>query len=272
MQTKRTDILQKALKNKENSIPFVLATVVEAIAGTPGRSGFKMLVYQDSTSEGTVGGGLIEQKVICEALKIFHRQQNKFLEFDLSDSEKGIGMVCGGTARVFLEFFPPRRQAFLFGAGHLCQSLLPLLNSIDFHTIVIDERPDYASKQKFPNAGKTVCSDYLSFITQMDTTSQDAIIIFTHAHEHDFNILLKILQKNLPHRYLGMIASRSKAEKNLAQLRENGIMPETIKSIHSPIGLNIAKTTTQEIAISIAAELLAVYNNVNSIKHLAGNH
>jgi len=289
-----SNIVIKTAENIKENIPFVLATVLQPVGGTPCRSGFKMIVYEDGSSEGTVGGGLIEQRVRTEALDLFSTRQNKFLQFTLTTndnttinskfsgilnslSEGGdtqnskLNMQCGGEANLFLEYYAPARTAYLFGAGHLCQSILPLLNSLDFRIVVIDNRSDYAKNSKLSLADQFICQDYLKFTAEFQPSDQDAIIIFTHAHTNDYDILLSVCQRNLNYKYLGMIASRQKAKENLAQLESEGILPEVINNIHTPIGLNIAKTTTQEIAISITAELLAVYNNIKNIKSLSRN-
>lgn len=264
MEITHDKIIEKAAQNTAENREFVMATVVDAINGTPGRSGFKMLIYHDGSSEGTVGGGKVELIVINEAQQIFIEKKNRFLEFELTD--EGTGMLCGGKAKIFMEYFKPKRTAYLFGAGHLCRSLLPILKSVSFNVFVIDNREDYADKQKLPLADKVICGDYTQYIKKMKPSQDDSVIIFTHGHKNDYEILLEVCKRNLDLKYIGMIASRSKAKNNLMKLAENGISKDMINSLHTPIGLNIAKTTTQEIAISITAELLAVYNNIIEIR------
>ncbi|MCF7919279.1 MAG: XdhC/CoxI family protein [Candidatus Cloacimonetes bacterium] len=258
-------IIEKAAENQKHNIPFVMATVVEAIEGTPGRSGFKMLVYADGSSEGTIGGGMIEHKIIAGCRELFITKENRFLEFELAE----LGMICGGKAKLFLEYFPAQRTAYLFGAGHLCHSILPIIKSVGFRLVVIDSRPEYAAPARLPAADEVHAVDYVDYVHAMHPSPDDAIIIFTHGHSHDYEILLAVCRKHPDLKYIGMIASREKAKENLAQLRKENIPENLISSIHTPIGLNIAKTTTQEIAISIVAELLAEYNGVPEIKSLS---
>jgi xanthine dehydrogenase accessory factor len=279
MQNNFNYIILKAADNLQNNISFVLATVLKSIGGTPCRSGFKMIVYPDKSSEGTVGGGLIEQSVIAEALKLFDTRQNKLLFFDLTEDSKNqtnsppqnvnLNMQCGGSANIFLECFPPARSVYLFGAGHLCQSILPLLNSLDFHTVVIDNRSEYADPKRLTKANQVIHQDYKKYAQSFSPAYQDALIIFTHDHTNDYDILLSICQRSLNCTYIGMIASKQKANQNLQKLLSLGIPKHLIQNIHTPIGLNIAKTTTSEIAISITAELLATYNNITDIHPLS---
>lgn len=269
METSFNQIIGKAAENLQKNTPFVMATVLESIGGTPCRSGFKMIVYPDGKFEGTVGGGLIEHKIRAACLELFSTRENILLQFELTEKETGIGMQCGGDAKIFLEYFAPARSIYLFGAGHLCLSILPILKSLQFHLVVIDNREEYASKERVSQADTVICQDYLKFAQEFQPAPQDAVIIFTHAHSNDYDILLNICQRNLDLTYVGMIASRQKAVENLQQLKNIGITNRQLKNIHTPIGLNIAKTTTQEIAISITAELLAIYNKVTNIKSLS---
>ncbi|MCF7912610.1 MAG: XdhC/CoxI family protein [Candidatus Cloacimonetes bacterium] len=271
MKNNFNEIIMQAAENLQNNKIFVMATVLESIGGTPCRSGFKMIVFPDGSTKGTVGGGLIEKKVIAHCIKLFDTQKNEFLEFELTEAESGIGMQCGGNARLFLEFFPPARTIYLFGAGHLCQSIVPILKSLSFHIVVIDNRAEYADSQRLPQADSVICRDYIRYTAEFTPAPQDAIIIFTHAHTNDYSILFSICQRQLSYTYIGMIASHQKAAQNLQKLLEQGIKPQTVENIHTPIGLNIAKTTTQEIAISITAELLATYNNITTIHPLSKN-
>jgi len=269
MEASFNHIIDLAAENIQKNVPFVMATVLESIGGTPCRSGFKMIAYQDGSSAGTVGGGLIEQKIRAACNKIFSSKENILLQFELTEAEMGIGMQCGGNAQIFLEYFAPAKTIYLFGAGHLCQSIVPILKSLAFHIIVIDERPEYADNQRLPQADNVICQDYLQYAAEFNPAPQDAIIIFTHAHTNDYSILYSICQRKLTYTYIGMIASRQKAAQNLQQLNDQGIPAEIIKNIHTPIGINIAKTTTQEIAISITAELLATYNKITDIHSLS---
>ena len=266
MEISVNNIIERAAENQRQNLPFVMATVIEAMNGTPGRSGFKMLVYADGKSEGTVGGGKIEHKVIAECLSLFQTKENKLLEFELTESEAGIGMQCGGKAKLFLEFFATQRSAYLFGAGHLCRSILPIIKSVGFRLVVLDSRADYADHDKLPEADEVHAVDYVDYVHKMQPDPDDAVIIFTHGHTHDYEILLAVCKKHPELKYIGMIASRLKAKENLSQLQKAGIPQKLIDNIRTPIGLNIAKTTTQEIAISIVAEILAIYNKITDIK------
>ncbi len=265
METTKIDIMKKAAENIKNNISFVLATVVQGAEGSPGRSGFKIIVYPNGSFEGTVGGGELERLILKEAERVFETKQNKLVSYILKESKDGIGMLCGGEAKIFLEYFAPAKRAFLFGAGHLCRSLLPILKSLEFQIVVIDDRKEYANKEKLPFADQIFAIEYKEFLKDFSPNENDAIIIFTHGHKHDFEIIDTVCRKNLKVKYIGMIGSRAKTKYAINKIKEKNYEGNLIDSVYAPIGLNIGKTTTQEIAVAIAAEILAVYNGVEKI-------
>lgn len=269
METAVFDVLQKAVENQKNGIAFVLATIVEGAEKTPGRSGFKLIAYENETSEGTVGGGKLERMVLNKSSEIFKTKENAFLEFELTETSEGIGMMCGGIAKVYLEYFPPTKKVYIFGAGHLCRSVVPILNSIGFYSIVIDNREEYGNKERIPLAKEVYATDYFEFLKKFDPRPNDSVVIFTHGHKYDFDILDKLCEKNVKLKYIGMIGSKIKTSDALKRIRQKKYSGDLIEKVRAPIGLNIGKTTTQEIAISVAAEMLAVYNDVTEIKPLS---
>ncbi len=263
------DVLQKVVENQKQGIAFVLATIVEGVEKTPGRSGFKLIAYEDKTSEGTVGGGKLERMVLDKCEEIHKTKENAFLEFELTETSEGIGMMCGGKAKIYLEYFPPTKKVYIFGAGHLCRSIVPIFNSIGFYCIVIDNREEYGNKERIPLAKEVYATDYFEFLKEFDPQENDSVVIFTHGHKYDFDILDKLCEKNIQVKYIGMIGSKIKAADALSKIKKQNYPGALIDDVHAPIGLNIGKTTTQEIAIAITAEMLAIYNDVTKIKSLA---
>jgi len=268
METAVFDIITKAAENQRKGIAFVMATVVVGLEKTPGRSGFKLISYPDKTMEGTVGGGKLERMVLDNCEKIHQTKENDFMEFELTETSEGIGMVCGGKAKVFFEYFEPTRKVYIFGAGHLCCSLVPILNSIGLYCIVIDNREEFASKERIPLAKEIFTFDYLEYVKKFKPAENDSVIIFTHGHIHDFDIIDELCKQNVAAKYIGMIGSKIKVAQALEKVRNSKYKGNLIDKIFAPIGLNIGKTTTQEIAIAIAAEMLAVYNGVKDIKSM----
>lgn len=269
METAVFDVLQKAVENQQNGVAFVLATIVEGVEKTPGRSGFKLIAYEDGRSEGTVGGGTLERMVLDKCKEIFQLEENAFLEFELTETSEGIGMMCGGTAKIYLEYYPPTKKVYIFGAGHLCRSVVPILNSIGFYTIVVDNREEYGNKERIPQAKEVYAAEYFKYLEKFEPQPNDSVVIFTHGHKYDFDILDKICENNFKLKYIGMIGSKIKSADAITKIKKNKYEGDLISKVRAPIGLNIGKTTTQEIAIAVAAEMLAVYNDVSEIHSLS---
>lgn len=267
METSIHKIPEKAAENVKKGISFVLATVVEGAEKTPGRSGFKLICYPDGTSEGTVGGGALERAVLDRCAEVIRSGANSYLEFELTE-DKELKMVCGGAVKVFLEYYPSARTVYIFGAGHLCKSMCPILDSLNYKCMVIDNRKEFADPELIPSAAEVIHADYLEYIEELTPSQEDAILIFTHGHMHDFEILDSISRRNLQLKYIGMIGSKVKVSKALEEIRSKDYGNDNIKHIYTPVGLNIGTTTTQEIAVAIAAEMLAVYNGVTEIRSM----
>ncbi len=266
METPVFDILEQTAQNRYKGVPFVMVTVVQAIDSTPGRSGFKMIVYADGRTQGTVGGGSIERRAFKKALEIHKTNTNELVSYSLTEEE--MGMLCGGEAMLFFEYFPPRKRAFLFGAGHLCRSIAPLLKSLDFHLVIIDDRKEAATRDNIPEGDEFHGMPYEEFLQNFRPGKQDAVIIFTHGHVHDYTVLDAVCKLGVEVKYIGMIGSKRKSQATLDRIRESNHPNNLVEQVHAPIGLNIGKTTTQEISIAIVAEILAVYNGIEKVVSL----
>ncbi len=256
------DILQEASKAKSQGREFVLATIVEGASGSPGRAGFKLIYYPDGTTKGTLGGGGLEFDSLKICARTLLSQENCLADFELTEEQMNMG--CGGKVKVFFEHFPAVRTFYMFGCGHLCQSLSPILNTLGFRLVAVDNRPDFATKDRFPEVGQVVCQDYLQFLDSWTPQAEDAVAVFTHGHSFDYEILGKIYEQGFSGRYFGLIGSARKVAGFLEKLQIKKGDP-FLQKFYSPIGLNVAKTTTAQIAVSIAAEVLAVYNKVDAV-------
>ncbi len=254
------DIFEYIIEAKKKNEALVLATVIEALGSAPRGAGARMLIRQDGTTLGTIGGGSIEKIVEDMAMEIMGTSAPRTIKHSLKD----IGMECGGGMSVFLEPLNPKPQLFIFGAGHIGAVLSQIAKLMDFSVTVIDNRPEFANLEKLPWADQVFAEGYLDSIGQLTFTSSTYAVILTHKHAHDFEVLEKCIEQ--PHAYLGMIGSKKKVNTCLQGLRDKGVSEEVIESIYSPIGIHIAANTPAEIAVSIAAELADVRNKAESGK------
>ena len=256
----------------EKGEDFVIARVTETKGSTPRKSGALMLMRSDGTFSGTVGGGRIEaetEKLCRETIKT--KEKCRTYHFKLNTTEEdALDMGCGGDADItieyidagdpgrFLEEFRINDTAYIFGAGHVGLALEPVIRHINFSTIVIDDRKEYANRKRFPEA--TDVRRIKSFEHAFDDITCDEksyIIIVTRGHMGDYDVLRHALKQERA--YIGMIGSRKKNQIIRDMLKEkDGFSDAEIDQVYAPIGENIYAETPEEIAVSIAAELIRV--------------
>ena len=251
------DIFEEVARIRRERLSATLATVVGGEAGVPGKTGFRMIVYPDGKILGTVGGGLGEAKVQEEALRCVQEGRSRLLELELTQATSGIGVLCGGKFKVFVEPIVPLSSVYIFGGGHIALHLAQFAKALDFLVFVVDDRDEFASRERFPTADEVKSGDYSTIIKSLQFQVDDCAVIVTHGHEHD-EIVLKecLLTKNRPG-YIGMIGSKSKIAAVFSHLKQQGASDELLAKVHAPIGLDIGAKTPGEIALSIMAEIIA---------------
>lgn len=144
---------------------------------------------------------------------------------------------------------------YLFGAGHVAQQVAPLARLVDFRTVVMDDRSEFANRQRFPDADEiTVLQSFDGCLQGLDIDRESYIVIVTRGHLHDKVVLEQALRTDA--RYIGMIGSRVKRARIFGELKENGFNENDLARVHSPIGTNISAETPEEIGISIVGELI----------------
>ena len=164
------------------------------------------------------------------------------------------GKNCVRAGGFFAMPLPVGNRAILFGGGHISQVLCPLLKSVDFRPVVFDCRPEYATKDLFPDAEEVLCGDFARLADSLTITDTDYLVVMTNGHAHDFEVEEQVLRGKFA--YLGVIGSRAKIAGVNKLLMEKGIAPERLKSVHTPIGTPIRAVTPAEIAVSIAGEMI----------------
>lgn len=151
---------------------------------------------------------------------------------------------------------PVPDRAIIFGGGHVAKALVPVLSNIGFDCILMENRKEFASKENYPQAREVICGDYDRVEDYINLKPHDYIIIMTHGHTYDYKVLESMLRKKQT--YIGVMGSRRKREFVNEKLRLAGFSEDRINSVHAPIGLSIGAVTPEEIAISVAAELIEV--------------
>ena len=253
----------------EQGEDFVIAKVVDTKGSAPRKKGAVRMMKKDGTTAGTVGGGLLEAETEKLCRKTFEtREKSRIYEFTLDEKQKGaLDMGCGGDATVqidyidasdpgdFIKEFKLASTAYIFGGGHVAYALEPVLRHVDFRTVVIDDREEYANSERYPHAERTIVTDdFNNAFDEIQTDDDSYIIIVTRGHRGDLQVLRQAIGR--PFAYLGMIGSRRKNNLLFDELRKEGVTEEQIARVHAPIGLSIGSETPEEIAISIVAEII----------------
>ena len=164
------------------------------------------------------------------------------------------GNLPVSTKTAFWMPLPVAQRVIIFGGGHISAALVPLLTTVGFRCWVFDNRPEYTTEDRFPQAEKLITGDYEHLSDHIEMTAEDYAVIMTNGHSFDLEVQDQVLRG--PFAYIGVIGSRRKTAAVNAKLRERGISEEAIARIHTPIGTAIKAVTPEEIAVSIAGELI----------------
>lgn len=235
-----------------------LLTIVSSNGSTPQRVGAKMLLFADGRTVGTIGGGCYENDALGKAREALRTRKAVTAKYDLNDDfAEESGLVCGGQMEVFIEPLEAPPALYVFGAGHVGYYLARTASDAGFEVHVVDDRAAFANRERFPFAASVVVDDIPTWLSQAEIPPSAYAVIVTRGHRHDLDALQSLAPRSL--RYLGLIGSRAKVARIYDQLLASGSATlEQLSRVHAPIGLDIGAITPQEIAVSIAAELIAI--------------
>ena len=197
----------------------------------------------------------MEKRVIEEATETIKQGEPRAISFTL-DIEKGkLDMMCGGKLEVYIEPILPDEKLIIFGAGHITRSLAPLIKGAGFKVSVVEDSPDLLQKDKFPATEDLVLTDMEQFARDLPSDPRTYIVLLSRGSSRDEAILRQLIQKDF--KYIGMIGSARKIVTMKEDLKKQGVPGEAFLKLQAPIGLDIGAETPEEIAISIAAEIIA---------------
>lgn len=231
-----------------------ICTIVRSQGSTPRHTSSKMLVYLDGTFTGTVGGGELESRVIQEALKTMQTGEPKYLEYQMADPARGDPGVCGGQVEVYVEPILPKPTLVVIGSGHVGKAVAFLAKWLGFRVAVNDDRPDFCNEEAVPGADQYIPTPMAELTEHLKITPWTYLVLTTRGVNVDILGLPAILDS--PAGYIGVIGSRRRWATTRNQLLAQGIPPEKIDRVRSPIGLELNAETPEEIAVSIMAEII----------------
>jgi xanthine dehydrogenase accessory factor len=238
-----------------------LATVVRTGGSTPQGAGARMLLFPDGRSVGTVGGGAIEAAVRTELEACLADGRARLVTRELGHD---LGMCCGGRMEVFVERVEGEPRLVLCGAGHIAHALAPLLPPLGFRVTVVDERDEHNTEARFPGAARELQCPR-TFLRKQPLSAADYVLVTTHDHQLDEHVLELALRQ--PPRYVGLVGSRRKVFRLLERIRVRAGELDLAR-LYAPVGLALGGRSPAEIALSIAAELVAVRRGAAGAGHM----
>ncbi len=256
------DVFEELVRLRRLGQKAALATIVDVTGSIPSYASAKLLIREDGSMVGTVGGGCVEAEVWNAAREVLDTEKPKKLSFNLGqDAAYDNGLICGGQLEIFIEPILPVPSAYIFGAGHISKSLSKVASLAGFRTVVVDNREQFANRERFPDVDEVIAAEYEDVFAKLEVNESSYLVIVTRGHRDDMRVLRWAV--GTPARYIGMIGSKRKAINVIKELEKEGIPRERFERLHSPIGLEVGAVTPEEIAVSIVSEMIGLRRNAH---------
>ena len=262
------DIFEEVVRMRREGERGALATIVHTNGSIPSYESSRMLVRDDGSIVGTVGGGCVEAEVWAAAKEVIVAEQPRKMIFNLNqDARYDAGLICGGTLEIFVEPILPQPVLYIFGGGHVSAAVAPLAHQAGFKIVIVDDREAFANVERFPMASE-IYRSYDEAFEKIQPNSSCYLLIVTRGHSGDMRVLAWAVgteARGFTPRYIGMMGSKRKVIAVYKALEKEGFSAGQFERVHAPVGLDIGALTPEEIAVSITAELIAVRRNATGL-------
>jgi xanthine dehydrogenase accessory factor len=259
------DLFEEIVKMRRAGRRGALATIVHTNGSIPSYESSRMLVREDGSIAGTIGGGCVEAEVWAAAKEVMQKEAPRKMVFNLNnEASYDNGLICGGTLEVFVEAILPQPMLYLFGGGHVSMAVAKAAAAAGFGIGVVDDRESFANNERFPMAHE-IYTSYEDAFEKIRPNAATYLVIVTRGHKEDMRVLAWAVRTEA--RYLGMIGSKRKVLSVYKALENDGYKPAEFERVFAPMGLEIGALSPEEIAVSIAAELVAVRRNTANAAH-----
>lgn len=264
------DVYDALIAERDAGHACALATIVNVQGSIPSHASAKMLVREDGSIAGTVGGGPVEAEVILAAREAIAEDKPRMAAFALRENPKlDTGMVCGGSLDIFIEPIVPAPVLHLFGAGHVGVLLARAARFAGMRTVIVDDRAAFANAERFPDSLAIHAGSFDASMAALRPNRRSMIFIATRCHGIDAEVLRWALGTGAG--YIGMIGSQRKVLTIFDRLRGEGFDDAAFERVHAPVGLDIGARTPEEIAVSVVAELVAWRREAAAVRPLMRN-
>src|SRR4029077_19079966 len=251
------DIYEEVVRLRRLGQKCALATIVQVNGSIPSYESAKLLVREDGSMAGTIGGGCVEAEVWNAAREVMQQERARHMNFSLGqDAAYDNGLICGGQLSVFVEPVVPQPRGFIFGAGHISKSISKVATLAGFASVIVDNRETFANRERFPEADEIFAEEYEDVFPKLAVRDTSYVIIVTRGHRDDMRVLRWAVETNA--KYIAMIGSKRKVIGVVKELEKEGIQRAVFERIFAPMGFEIGAITPEEIAVSVVAEMIAV--------------
>ena len=251
------DIYEEVVRLRRLGQKCALATIVQVNGSIPSYESAKLLVREDGSMLGTIGGGCVEAEVWNVARDVIQSERPRHMNFTLGqDAAYDNGLICGGQLSVFVEPVVPQPRLYIFGAGHISKSISKIANLAGFSTVIVDNREAFANRDRFPESDEIFAEEYEEVFPKLPIRDTSYIVIVTRGHRDDMRVMRWAVGTNA--KYIAMIGSKRKVIGVVKELEKEGIPRDAFERTFSPMGLDIGAITPEEIAVSIVAEMIAM--------------
>ena len=247
------EIARVVLEAMRGGPPVVTVTVIQSDLRSDVHAGDKMLVRADGSTIGALGGGVVEEALVRYAVDAIPRHAVEAVRLT-ADGEIVGDRHLPAEIEVMVEVVESPARLVIVGGGHIGRSLVKLGAEVGFSVTVIDDRPDYANRERFPEADYVICADFEPALAEVPVDHNTYIVLVTRGHKQDELSLRCLVDR--PAAYLGMIGSKRRTGAVLQHLAEDGFDRAALDRVRTPIGLDIGAETPEEIAVSIIAEII----------------
>jgi xanthine dehydrogenase accessory factor len=259
------DLFEEIVKMRREGRRGALATIVHTNGSIPSYESSRMLVREDGSIAGTIGGGCVEAEVWAAAKEVIGIEQPRKMTFNLNnDAGYDSGLICGGTLEVFVEPILPQPRLCIFGGGHVSTAVAKIASLAGFWIGIVDDRASFANAERFPMAGE-IYTSWEDAFAKLQPNASTYIVIVTRGHKDDMRVLEWAAGTDA--RYIGMIGSKRKVLAVYKALEATGISAEKLEHVYAPVGLEIGALTPEEIAVSITSELIAIRRKAENLPH-----
>lgn len=246
------NILDAQLKARQVKKSYALVTLVKVEGTTPRSVGSKMIVFADGTFDGTIGGGVLEKRIITDAVQCLANKESTLRKYE-NRAEDG-SSPCVGVITAFIDLVQGAPELVVCGAGHVGSCVIRLASQLGYRITVIDTRDLETLSESVRLADSFVhCHDFSEGVKSLETGPQAYYLVSTYGHTQDGEALAAALEKNAA--YIGMIGSPLKIKTLFNKLREKGFNEAQLASVNAPVGLDIGGESPEEVAIAIVSEL-----------------